>query len=164
MTTKNRQTIRLFYLSLLFLFCLQNSFEARAQVDCFYKTLHLSNVHGVAVDFMGRPIAEAVVSLSRKGSEAIETKTDARGQFSFSGVSGHYDFSVKARGFSETWSPVDVGFDVRNLFHSNTLHVIVSVGSPVCPTLTTSKREFQNKIAAYNRQYKGIDQKNATQK
>ena len=164
MKTKNRQTIRLFSLSLLFLFCLLDSFGARAKAECVYKTLHLSNVHGAAVDFMGHPIAEAVVSLSKKGSEAIETKTDAMGRFSFSGISGHYDFSVKAKGFSDAWSPVDAGFDIRNLFHSNTLRVIVSVGSPVCPTLTTSKKEFQNKIAAYNRQYKGIDQTNATQK
>jgi len=140
------------------------SVQASAQVDCVYKTLRLSSVHGVAVDFYGRPIPEAVVSLSKKGSEAFETKTDALGRFSFRNMSGHYDFFVKARGFSEAWSPVDVGFNIRDLFHSNTLRVIVSVGSPVCPTLTTSKREFQNKIAAFNRQYKGIDQKNATQK
>jgi hypothetical protein len=113
---------------------------------------------------MGEIIPAALVALKRDGSEDIETTTDSKGRFAFKGISGQYRLRIKSTGFAPVSSPVKVGFDLRNLFHANTLRVILPIGGDYCESPTTSKREFQNKINAYNRQYKGIDQTNATQK
>ena len=166
MTTEFRQAIRLFpplFLSSLILFCLLNSLQASANV-CVHPTLRLSRVQGVVTDQMGEIIPGALVTLKRNGSSDIETTTDSMGRFALKRISGQYWLQIKAPGFAYVSSPVKIGFDIRNLIHSDTLRVILPIGGDYCESPTTSKREFQNKINAYNRQYKGIDQKNATQK
>jgi len=141
------------------------SVHASANV-CVHRTLHLSRVQGVVTDEIGVPIPGATVSLSRQGSAAIEITTDANGRFLFKGISGNYDFRVRARGFADVWFPVDVGFNVRNVFHSNLLYVISSVASDsdYCPQPITSERKYQKTISDYTKHLKEVEQTNATQK
>lgn len=138
--------------------------QLHAQVDCVYPTLHLASLHGLVVDPSGNPIPGAQVSLSRNGNDENKTTTDSMGRFSLKGVSGKYDLRVAFKGFDEGWSPVDIGLDLRSLFHPNTLRVILGVGNDTCNTLTTNNRAFQDKIRPSNNRPKEIEETNATQK
>ena len=136
----------------------------RAQVDCVFKTLHLSRMQGIVTDQFGEVIPGATVRLKQGDGIIAEVQADEQGQFAIKGVSGHYDLSIKARGFAEAWSPVEIGPDLQNSFHSNVLRVMLLVGAgEECEVLTTNKHEFDKAVRAHNQRFKGIE-KNATQK
>jgi hypothetical protein len=136
----------------------------RAQVDCVFKTLHLSRLQGIVTDQIGEVIPGATVMLKQGDGIIAEVHTDETGQFAIKGVSGHYDPAIKAREFAEAWSPVKIGPNFQSLFYSNVLRVMLLVGAgEECEVLTTSKHEFEKAVRAHNQRFKGIEN-NATQK
>jgi hypothetical protein len=137
---------------------------ARANV-CVSPTLHVRSVHGIVTDPLGRSIADATISLRSGKDTKAETKTDGAGNFRLSVPSGHYELFVHAPAFVDGWTPLHVGLSLRSLVHSNTLYVVLDVGSLDCPpNLTTSKGEFTRQIQNFKAQFGAKKQDNATQK
>jgi hypothetical protein len=147
---------------LALLVCL-NSY-ARANV-CVSSTLHVRSVHGIVTDQLGRPIADATVSLKSGKDAKAETKTDGAGNFRLNVPSGYYELFVHAPAFVDGWTPLYVGLSLRSLVHSNSLYVILAVSWLDCPSnLTTSKGEFTRQIQNFKAKLGAKKQENATQK
>jgi hypothetical protein len=150
------------FLLLALLVCLNS--PAHANV-CVSSILHVRSVRGIVTDPLGRPIAEATVSLKSGKDTKAEAKTDGAGNFRLSVPSGHYELSVHAPAFVDGWTPLHVGLSLRSLVHSNTLYVILGVSRLDCPpNLTTSKGEFTRQIQNFKAQFGAKKQEDATQK
>lgn len=135
---------------------------ARANV-CVSSTLRVRSVQGIVADPFGQPIAGATVSLQSGKDTKAETKSDGTGSFRLHVPSGHYELFVHAPAFVDAWTPLYVGLSLRSLVHSNTLYVILDVGSLHCPpNLTTSKGEFTRQIQNFKAQPGAKKQEHAT--
>ena len=138
---------------------------ANAQIDCAFKTLHVSGLHGNVTDQFGNAIAGAEVTLKRDGQEVAKAQTDDKGRFDVKGLSGRYGMTITAKGFASAWSPVEIGPDMHNLLHSNLLRAMLFVGAwENCETFTTSKRMFDRAVQFNHQRYKVSEENNATQK
>jgi hypothetical protein len=138
---------------------------ANAQVDCFYRTLHIGRLHGIVTDQLGDPVSDAIVRLKRDGNSVAEARTDGTGQFAIKKVTGHFDLTIEATGFSKAWSPLEIGRDVQSLFQKSMLRVMLLVGGGEdCEVVTTNKKEFEKAVRTNRQRFKGIEEKNATQK
>jgi vitamin B12 transporter len=80
---------------------------------------------GQVVDALGARVAGAAVTLSRDGSQAGETKSDAEGAFAFRNLTaGRYQVTATAQGFQpRTTDPVYAGPSARA-----TVEVVLEVG------------------------------------
>jgi len=141
-------------------------FYARAQSKCSAPgTIFVSVISGQVFDPHGLPIPNAVVHLEKGTSPPIDTHTDARGKFYVRHGYGWYTITVKSPGFQDTIIPIKAGPDVRADFHSSTLKVILGLHlDENCIPATTSKSVFHRMIEANNKNIKGAEQQNATQK
>jgi hypothetical protein len=147
---------------LALLVCLNS--PVRANV-CVSPTLHVRSVHGIVTDPLGRPIADATVSLKSGKDMKAKTKTDGAGNFRLNVPSGHYELFVHAPAFVDGWTPLHVGPSLRSLVHSNTLYVVLAVSWLDCPpNLTTSKGEFTRQIQNFKTQFGAKKQENTAQK
>jgi hypothetical protein len=134
------------------MFCAAN---APAQVDCVYKTIFVSRVQGRVFDPRGIPISFSVISLVQEGKVSVEAKTNEKGEFHFANASGRFEFRASAPGFASSYAFMDVGSDLRSLFHRSTLWVILDVGEDgmhMCPLVTTSNKAFKDWIQNWSRQ------------
>jgi len=94
---------------------------------CVYKTLHIRSVHGNVVDETGQIVPGAKVLIKRDQEVIGETTTDQQGRFRLNVQRGKYWLTVQAQGFAPSRAYVSVGFGMRSVLHSNTLHMIVRV-------------------------------------
>ena len=120
------------------------SVSAFAQIEVFKYPLLVSSAQGQVFDSFGRPIPDAVVTLKQEGKPALEINTNDAERFNFKAASGQYVLRVKAQGFASAYRDIDVGRDFRNLFHSNSLWVVlrVSACTDTCSWVTTSEKKF----------------------
>ena len=77
---------------------------------CVNKTLKpVKHLCGVVVDFQGKPIANATISVTRAGSEVSATKTDSQGEFSFDALGvGQYELKAEAKYFVKFGFPITI--------------------------------------------------------
>ena len=68
-----------------------------------------TSLSGTVMDPQGRPIAAAVIALTRNGSSAVQLTTDVTGRFTFVGVSpGQYRVAASASGFQPQARSLDI--------------------------------------------------------
>jgi hypothetical protein len=139
---------------------------AGAQSNCkIDNTLFVSDIHGKVFDPHGVPIPNATVHLEQGTPPPIETRTDANGKFHVRYGYGWYTITVKSPGFQDVSIPVKAGPDMRADFHSSELKVILGLHlGEHCIPATTSNRVFHLMIESNNKNIKGNEQQNATQK
>jgi len=137
---------------------LSTSRTANANV-CVYKTVYVRSVHGYVVDETGAIVPDAKVIVKqmeyvaleptnpkvktrREGKVVLESTADQQGRFRLKIPRGEYWIDVQANGFAGDHAYVKVGLGVRSLIHSNTLRLVLSVGS-VC------KEAYPNEVQSH---------------
>jgi hypothetical protein len=112
-------------------------------VDCvMQKKLLVSPVF----DPSGVPVPGAQIALSREGAQQIQSKTDAKGEFTLRVPSGSYRFKAKLQGFEVTEAELEVGNDLANLARPTALKVILALPGMNCPWVTASNKEFKELV------------------
>jgi hypothetical protein len=116
-------------------------------VDCvMQKKLLVSRVQGRVFDPSGVPVPGAQIALSREGAQQIQSKTDAKGEFTLRVPSGSYRFKAKLQGFEVTEAELEVGNDLANLARPTALKVILALPGMNCPWVTASNKEFKELV------------------
>ncbi len=100
-----------------------------------------ASLGGTVIDQLGGPVSGATVTLMREGRRAAGTASDARGEFTFEGLSdGRYQVVVNATGFEpRTSDPVFVGargrvtVQVGLQIGAVTQHVVVTASAAELP-------------------------------
>lgn len=125
---------------------------AHAQPD-ISGPIHLTHVEGVVVNSVGKPVANAEVLLVRDEAVAYRTRTDSRGAFSFSRVSGRYWFRVARSEYAPAAKEVQVGAEIATYLQRKKLYVIVGPGACMdeCSSVFTSKHDFDRAIRQKSR-------------
>jgi Carboxypeptidase regulatory-like domain len=95
---------------------------------CVYKTLHVMRVRGHVTDYLGDKIPGAKLTFKKDGKTSLESAADEQGAFNLKVPRGKYWLSVEAPGFAPGRAYLQVGFGFKSLFHSSSLHMILSPG------------------------------------
>jgi len=113
------------FLGTTMILCLGQS--ARANV-CVYKTLHMLRVRGNVTDYLGEKIPGAKLVFKNDGKTSLESTADQQGSFNLKVPPGKYWLTIEAPGFAPGRAYLQVGFGFKSLFHSNSIHMILSPG------------------------------------
>lgn len=141
------------------------AFNVAAQVDCVSpKALKISRVQGQVFDVTGVAVPGVVVSLVQDGKPTAQVRTGASGQFQFNAAPGRYVLKAEAPAFQRSNVELIVGSDLSDVFHRNTLRIILGLGGSFCPWATTSNKEFQKIVRANDQRIKEAKETDATQK
>jgi hypothetical protein len=132
--------------------CIAVEIAAHAQVAAD-KPLHLAHVEGYVANSVGKPVANAEVTLDRDGTVIYRTRSDQVGAFHFDHVLGHYWFRVARTENAPAAREIEVGDLIESYLERKRLYVIVGPGAcaDACSSVFTSKHEFEKAIKDKNR-------------
>jgi hypothetical protein len=109
-------------------FILLSGGTARANV-CVYKTFYVHGVYGYVSDLLHERIPGATILLKDlSGKVVAQSVGNEQGEFRIKAPSGTYWLVVEAQGFAPGRAYLRVGFGIRSMLHSNSIHIVVTPG------------------------------------